>query len=73
MGFYIKPKYGEEANLCHMDTDSIIVYKKAKYIYVDTAMDVEAFKQKLFISNYELQRSFSERKNKKVIELMKDD
>ena len=26
--FYVTPKYGEEAKLCYMDTDSFIVYTK---------------------------------------------
>ena len=29
---YIKPKYGEKAKLCYMDTDSFIVYIKADNI-----------------------------------------
>ena len=29
---YIKPKYGEQAKLCYMDTDSFIVYVKAEDI-----------------------------------------
>ena len=32
---YMKPKYGEKANTCFMDTDSFIVYIKTEEIYVD--------------------------------------
>ena len=38
---YVKPKYGENAKLCHMDTDSFIVYVKTDDIYKDIAEDVE--------------------------------
>ena len=38
---YVKPKYGEKANLCYMDTDSVIVYIKTDDIYSDIAKDVE--------------------------------
>ena len=34
---YIKPKYGDKAKLCFMDTDSFIVYIKANDIYKDIA------------------------------------
>ena len=37
---YVKPKYGEEAKLCYMDTDSFIVYIKTDDIYKDIAEDV---------------------------------
>ena len=30
---YVKRKYGEKVKLCHMDTDSFIVYIKANDIY----------------------------------------
>ena len=36
---YLKPKYGENARLCYMDTDSFIAYIKADYIYKDIAED----------------------------------
>ena len=38
---YVKPKYGEKAKLCYMDTDSFIVYIKTDDIYKDTAEDVK--------------------------------
>ena len=38
---YVKPKYGEKAKLCYMDTDSFIVYIKTDDIYKDIAEDVE--------------------------------
>ena len=38
---YVKPKYGEKAKLCYMDTGSLIAYIKADDIYKDTTEDVE--------------------------------
>ena len=38
---YIKPKYGEKAKLCYMDTDSFIVYINTYDIYKDRAEDVK--------------------------------
>ena len=38
---YVKPKYGENAKLCYMDTDSFIVHVKTDDIYKDIAKDVE--------------------------------
>ena len=32
---YVKPKYGEKAKLCYMDTDSFIVYINTDDIYKD--------------------------------------
>ena len=37
---YVKPKYGENAKLCYMDTDSFIVHVKLDYIYKNIAEDV---------------------------------
>ena len=48
---YVKPKYGEKAKLCYMDTDSFIVYIKTDDIYKDIAEDVET---RFDTSNYEL-------------------
>ena len=38
---YVKPKYGENAKLCYMDTDSFIVHVKTEDIYKDISEDVE--------------------------------
>ena len=32
---YIKPKYGDKARLCYMDTDSFIMHIKTKDFYKD--------------------------------------
>ena len=37
---YIKPKYGDKANFCYMDTDSFIIRTETKDFYKDIAMDV---------------------------------
>ena len=65
---YVKPKYDEKAKLCHMDTDSFIVYIKTNYIYKDIAEDVET---RFDTSNDELYRPLPKGKIKKVIGLMK--
>ena len=38
---YVKPKYGEKAPLCYMDTNSFIVYIKTEDIYSGIVKDVE--------------------------------
>ena len=38
---YVKPKYGEKAKLCYMDTGSFIVHVKTQDIYKDIAEDAE--------------------------------
>ena len=50
---YVKPKYGEKAKLCCMDTDSFIVYIKTDGIYKDILESVET---RFDTSNYELDR-----------------
>ena len=55
---YVKPKYGEKAKLCYMDTDSFIVYIKTDDIYKDIAEDVET---RFDTSNYELECNFIDR------------
>ena len=38
---YIKPKYGDRAKMCYMDTDSFIPYIITKDFYKDIVDDVE--------------------------------
>ena len=69
---YIKPKCGDKAKLCYMDTDSFIMYIKTEYFYKDIAIDVE----RLFdTSNYDKkdERPLPIGKNKKVIGLFKEE
>ena len=72
---YVKPKYGEKAKLCYVDTGCVIwirstLYIKTDGIYKDIAEDV---KTRFDTSNYELDRPLPKGKNKKVIGLMKDE
>ena len=38
---YLKPRYGEKANFCYIDTDSFIIYIKTDDIYHDIVEDVK--------------------------------
>ena len=67
---YMKPKYGDNVKLCHVDTDSFIMNIKAEDFYKDIANDVE---KRFGTSNYECDRPLPTEKNKKVIGLMKDE
>ena len=68
---YIKPKYGDKARLCYMDTDSFVIYIKTEDFYKDIASDVERW---FDTSNYDEKdkRPLPIGKNKKVIGLFKD-
>ena len=66
----MKPKYGEKAKLCYMDTDSFIFYIKTEEIYSDIAKDIET---RFDNSNNGLIKPLLKGKNKKVIGLMKDE
>ena len=46
---YIKPKYGDNAKLCYMDTDSFVINIKIEDFYKDISDDVE---KRFDISNY---------------------
>ena len=65
---YMKPKYCDNVKLCYMDTDSFIMHIKTEDFYKDIANDVE---KRFDASNYD--RPLPTGKNKKVIELMKDE
>ena len=69
---YIKPKYGDKARLCYMDTDSFVMNIKTEDFYKDIAGDVERW---FDTSNYDKKdnRPLPIGKNKKVIGLFKDE
>ena len=59
---YVKPKYAENAKLCYVDTDSLVVHVKTDDIYKDIAEDVET---RFDTSNFELDRPLPKLKMKK--------
>ena len=69
---YIKPKYGDKARLCYMDTDSFVMYIKTEDFYKNIASDVEKW---FDTSNYngKYERPLPIGKNKKLIGLFKDE
>ena len=67
---YVKPKYGDNVKLYFMDTDSFIMHVKTEDFYKNVSDDVE---KRFDTSNYEVSRPLSAGKNKKVIELFKDE
>ena len=69
---YIKPKYGDKASLCYMDTDNFVTYIKTEDFYKDIAEDVERW---FDTSNYgeKDKRPLPIGKNKKVIGMFKDE
>ena len=60
----VKPKYGENAKLCYMDTDSFIVHVKTDDIYKDIAEAVEA---RFDTSSFQIDRPLPKGTNKKLI------
>ena len=67
---YMKPKYGDNAKLCYMDTDSFIMHIKTENFYKGIANNVE---KRFDTSNYEVNTPLPTGKNKKVIGLMNDE
>ena len=68
---YFKPKYGDKAKLCYMDTDSFIIHIITEDFYKDMADDVEIW---FDTSNYDEndKRHLPIGKSEKVIGLFKD-
>ena len=58
---FIKPKYGDNARLCYMGTDSFVIYIKTEDFYRDISNDVERW---LDTSNYD-------ENDKKLLQLVK--
>ena len=50
---YVKRKYGENARLCYMDTNSVIVLVKTDDIFKDIERD---FETRFFTSNFKIDR-----------------
>ena len=67
---YMKPKCGDSVKLCYLDTDSFIMHIEIEDFYKDIADNVE---KRFDTPNYEVNRPLPTGKNKKVIELMKDE
>ena len=69
---YIKPKYGDRAKLCYVDTDSFVIFIKIEDFYKEIANDVERW---FDTSNYDEnnERPLPIGKNKKIIGLSKDE
>ena len=57
---YVKPKYGENAKLCYMDTDSFVVHVEADDIFKDIAENVEKWFE---TSNSEIDKPLPKGKN----------
>ena len=67
---YMKRKYGDMVKLCYTDTDSLVMTIKTKDFYKDIAQDVQ---ERFDASSYSVDRPLPKGKNKKVIDLMKDE
>ena len=68
---YIRPKYGDRAKLCYMNTDSFTIYIKTEDFFEDISNDIEGW---LDTSNYDKNDKIHLpiRKNKNVLGLFKD-
>ena len=69
---YIKPKYGDRAKLCYMDTDSFVIHIITEDFYKDIANDVERWFD-TFNCDENDKRLLPIGKNKKMIGLFKDE
>ena len=69
---YIKPKYGDKAKLCYLNTDSFVIHIITEDFYKDIANDVERwFDASNYDENKTGKRPLPIGKNKKVIGLFK--
>ena len=69
---YIKPKYGDKARLCYIDTDSFVMHIKTKDFYKDVAGDVERWFDTYNYGEKD-KRPPPIGKDKKVIGMLKDE
>ena len=67
---HVKPKCGENAKLCYMDTDSFIFHSETDDIYKEIAENVGA---RFNTWNFEIDIPLSKGENKNVIGLIKDE
>ena len=67
---YMIPKYNENLQLCHMDTESLVYYIAADDVYEDIASDVAT---QFDTSDYSHKWPLFKGVNSRVIGLMKDE
>ena len=69
---YLKPMYGDNIKLCHMDTDSFIIYVKTDDFHKGISNDIDKW---FDTSNYskDIDRPLEKGKNIKVIGRFKDE
>ena len=69
---YIKPKYGGNARLCYMDTDSFVIHIKTEDFYKDIAADVKRWFDTSSYNEAD-KRPFPTGENENVILVFKDE
>ena len=69
---YIRPKYGDKAKLCYIDTDSFVVHIKTEDFFEDISNNVEKW---FDTSNYDEndERPLPIGKNRRILGLFKDE
>ena len=75
MSDYVNPKYGEKTKLCFADKESFIAYIKRDHISEeDISEDISEDAETRFDTlTYELSELLLKGKNKKVIDMIKDE
>ena len=69
---YIKPKFGDKAKLCFMDTDSFVTYIETEDFYKDISVDVDRWFNTSNFNEID-NRPLEIGKNKKVVGKFKDE